>query len=293
MYFTMKNEDLTITRYEYLTRINNHYEDLSESEKRIADFIMKEKTEVLKMPAQELADATETSAATVVRFCRTLGFKGYTELKFYIERELLSPSSELIQINRNDSVKVLKQKIFQFNKQVIDETLDILDDNALEKAIKAIIKANKVDIYGEGGSGATALNAMDLMIQIGLHCNYYHDAYLEMTAASQLHPGDVAIAISHSGRARNTVDSLTEAKKQGATTICITGYSNSPLAKQSDIILNTSVNSSEVLSDLPAARISELSVLGVIQMGILSSNYKKHSGQIQKAKGIQNAKRYQ
>ena len=289
MYF-MKNE--TIDKYEYLARISNHYINLSESEKKIADYIVSEKTAILKMTAQDLADKTGTSAATVVRFCRTLNFKGYTELKFYIERELLSPSNEVIQINKNDSVKVLKQKIFQFNKQVIDETLDILDDSQLKRAVEKIIKANRVDIYGEGGSGTTALSCQNLFMQVGVKSNFYHDAFVEMTAASQLRSGDVALGISHSGRAKNTVDSMEEAKKQGATTICITGYNNSPIVKHSDIVLLTSARTSDIISDLPAARISELCVLSVIQIALVSSDYKEHSGQIQKSKEIFKAKRY-
>ena len=282
----------TIEKYEYMTRITSHYENLSETEKKIADYVMDQKTEIIKMTTQDIADQTGTSAATVVRFCRTLGFKGYTELKFYIERELLSPSSEVIQINRNDSVKVLKQKIFQFNKQVIDETQNILNDQALEETIKAIINANRIDIYGEGGSGASALNAFNLLMQIGINCNYYNDPIMEITAASQLHKGDVALAVVYSGRSKNTVDSLREAKKQGATTICITGYANSPITECSDIILYTCARKSDVMSDLPAARISELCILSVIQISLVVSDYKKHSGQIQKGKEILKLKRY-
>ncbi len=281
-----------IEKYEYMTRIVSHYESLSDAEKKIADFIIEKKTAILKMTTQEIADNTDTSAATVVRFCRTLGFKGYTELKFYIERELLSPSSEVIEIDRHDSVKVLKQKVFQFHKQVIDETLNILDDEALERAIKAIIKANRIDIYGEGGSGTSAQAAHNLLMQIGVPCNYYHDPILEITAAAQLHHGDVALAIVHSGRSKNTLDSLQEAKKQGATTICITGYTNSPVTKIADIVLHTSARTSEILSDLPAARISELCVLAVVQVAIVSNDYKKHTGQIQKGKEILKQKRY-
>ncbi len=288
----MAENNRTIEKYEYMTRITSHFDDLSEAEKKIADFVMHQKTDILKMTTQDIADQTGTSAATVVRFCRTLGFKGYTELKFYIERELLSPSSEVIQINRNDSVKVLKQKIFQFNKQVIDETQNILDDEALERTIQAIIHANRIDIYGEGGSGASALNAFNLLMQIGINCNYYHDPIMEITAASQLHSGDVALAVVYSGRSKNTVDSLKEAKKQGATTICITGYANSPITEHADIVLHTCARKSDVMSDLPAARISELCILSVIQIALVVSDYKKHSGQIQKGKEILKLKRY-
>lgn len=283
--------DSSLTSLEYLTRIQNHYSSFSISEKRIADYILKNHNSIPKMSTQALAREANTSPASVIRFCRSVGFKGYTELKFYIERELLSPSTDTFQINRGESVKVIKQKVFTFNKSVIDETMMILDDESLEKAIQAIKRAKRIDIYGEGGSGSIAMSAVNIFMQMGLPCNAYTDAFLQITAASQLHPGDVGIAISHSGEVINTIDAIKEAKRQGAFTIGITGYSNSSIIEFLDVTLITSSQASNVLSDLPAARISELSVISVIQMALLANNYEAHVGQIQKAKEIFKLKR--
>lgn len=286
-----QNDNATTTSMEYLTRIQNHYQTFSSSEKRIADYILNHHSKIPTMSTQALAVKANTSPATVVRFCRTIGFKGYTELKFYIERELLSPSSDIFQINRGESVKIIKQKVFNFNKSVIDETMMLLNDENLEKAIHYISHAKRVDIYGEGGSGSIALSATNIFMQIGIPCNSYTDAFLQITAASQLHPGDVAIAISHSGRVINTLDAIQEAKHQGAFTIGITGYANTPMIDHLDVVLFTSSQASNILSDLPAARISELSVISVIQIALLSQNYETLAGQIQKAKEIFKLKR--
>lgn len=171
---------------EYLCRIKNHYSLLSDAEKKIADYILQNKISIVDIPIKELARKTDSSPATIIRFCQALGFKGYTELKFYIERELLSPIGEKEEINRNDSIKVLKQKIFQFQKQVIDDTLMILNDDELEKAIDAISRAQKIDLYGEGGSGAIALTAFNIFLQIGLPCQVHTDAFLQVMSASLL-----------------------------------------------------------------------------------------------------------
>lgn len=276
---------------EYLQRIQNHYESFSISEKRIAEYILTHHEQIPNLSTQALAKEADTSPASVVRFCRSVGFKGYTELKFYIERELLSPSADTFQITRGESVKVIKQKVFNFNKSVLDETMMILDDESLERAIQAIKRAKRIDMYGEGGSGSIAMSAVNIFMQMGIPCNTYTDAFLQITAASQLHPGDVAIAFAHSGEVINTIDAIREAKKQGAFTIGITGYANSTTSQYLDIELATSNKASNVLSDLPAARISELAVISVIQMALLANNYEAHAGQIQKAKDIFKVKR--
>jgi RpiR family carbohydrate utilization transcriptional regulator len=283
-----KNNDAEI---EYLARIRNHYNLLSDSEKKIADYILDSNTNILILPVGELAEKIGTSPATVVRFCRSLGFKGYTELKFYIERELLSPIGEIEKIDKNDSIKVLKQKVLKFNQNVIDDTVMVLDDAELEKAVTAIAGAPKVDIYGEGGSGSIALTALNLLLQIGIPCSAYTDAFLQILSASQLQEGDVAIAISHSGRTINTIDALKTARANGATAICITGYAHSAITQCADIILYSSSKTTQFLSDLPAARISELCVLSIIQLGIVTRNYDGFIGNIKKNKEIVEIKR--
>ncbi len=278
--------------YSDFTHIYSQFDSLNSTEKKIARYVMELKGEILNKTTQDVGRATGTSAAAVVRFCRTLGFKGYLDLKFYIEKELLSPSSEIIEIHKDDSIPELKEKIFRFNRHIIEETQNILDDEALQKTIDAIIQANRIDIYAEGGSGITAQNFINQLMQIGINCKYYKDPIMEMTAACQLKPGDVALAISYSGSSINTVDSLQKAKESGATTICLTGYSQSPITKHSDIILYTGAWDSKKMSDLPAARISELCVLSFIQIAIVAGDYKMRSGQIQKGKAILKQKRY-
>jgi RpiR family carbohydrate utilization transcriptional regulator len=286
-----RNDKNVLDEIEYLARIRNHYNLLSESERKIADYIINQRETILQLTAAELAEKIGSSAATIVRFCRTLGFKGYTDLKFYIERELLSLVGAEEKIDKNDSVKVLKQKVFKFNQKIIDDTIMTLDDENLEKAIIAIANARKVDIYGEGGSGSIALTALNLLLHIGIPCNAHTDANLQILSALQLRKGDVALGISHSGRTINAIDALKIAQQNGATTICITGYAKSAITQYSDIVLYSSSKTSRFLSDLPAARISELCVLSAIQLGIVARNYEGFIGNVQKTKEIVEIKR--
>jgi DNA-binding MurR/RpiR family transcriptional regulator len=286
-----RNDKNGFDEIEYLARIKNHYNLLSDSERKIADYIISQRETILQLTVAELAEKIGSSAASIVRFCRAVGFKGYTELKFYIDRELLSLVGAEEKIDKNDSVKVLKQKVFKFNQKVIDDTIMTLDDENLEKAIIVIGGARKVDIYGEGGSGSIALTALNLLLHIGISCNAHTDANLQILSALQLQKGDVALGISHSGRTINAIDALKIAKQNGATTICITGYANSAITQYSDVVLYSSSKTSRFLSDLPAARISELCVLSAIQMGIVAKNYDSFMRKVKKTKETVEIKR--
>lgn len=283
----MEDKGMTISEnIEYLSRIKASYKQLSNLEKRVADYLMNNQSNAFEGSINVVAEKIGVSTATITRFCRKVGFKGFNELQFYVERELLSPVGKTDQINRTDSVKVLKQKMFNFNKRAIDDTMMVLDDDEVEKAINVISRARKVNLYGEGGSGSAVTSAYNLFLQIGLPCEAFGDIYLEVMSASLMKKNDVAMGISFSGSSANTIEALRVAKEQGATTICITGIVNSPITKYADIALYISSKESVYLSDLSAARISELSVIGLLQAGILTKNYERYAGNVAKVKDV-------
>ncbi len=253
----------------FQTRIKQHYELLSNSEKRIADYIMESHEAVLEMSTQEIAKKTETSAATIVRFCRALGFKGIIDFKYHMMSEQLTAIENYNVIQESDSIRTIKQKTFRFNKSAMDETLSILDDTAIQKAVEVIGKAKQVAIIAEGGSGTSARSAFDVLLQINIPCVLLEDAIFQVIGASKLTSDDVALVVCHSGQSRNAVEGIEVAKKAGATTIGIVGIVGSPIVKYLDIVIYTGVAEHPFFSNMIAARISELNVISTLH-GALS-----------------------
>lgn len=268
------------TEIEYLSRIRSHYDFLSESEKKIANYILEHKEAVLSLTANDLSKCVGTSASTIIRFCYSLDFKGYNDLKYYIQRQILSQPEAGAEIKPDDSMNIIKQKLINYNKDIIDETLNGLDTTNLEMAVDAIVRAKNIDIYGEGGSGISAMQLGYLFLQIGLKCRSDTDSYIQIMSASQLGKGDVAIALSHSGRSINTIDSMKTAKRRGATTICITGCIGSPLTKYADIKLYSGASLTSSFSDLAIARLSEMAVITVLQTGIVMKDLKRFNNRL-------------
>ncbi|WRS27238.1 MurR/RpiR family transcriptional regulator [Oscillospiraceae bacterium MB08-C2-2] len=264
----------TIYDYEYLNRIKEHYPVYSESEKKIADFFLENvqpenMKQISSMSAVELAEATATSSATIIRFCRALGFKGLTELKYYINKGILSPHRRGKPLTADDSMSVVRQKVGNTNKIAIDDTILLLDDKDLSLAVEKIAEARQILMASEGGSGCSAKLAELMFMQLGLNCQYPEDGFLQILYANQLATKDVMIAISHSGRASNTIDLVKYAKKRGIFVIGITSIVNAPLAKLSDIILYTSSMEQEYFSNTAAARICEISVISILHSALL------------------------
>lgn len=276
---------------EALDRIHHYMGSFSETEHKIAEYILQHAADVETMTASNLASSSGVSAASVVRFCKTIGFKGFNELKYYLKN--IAPKRYRMEedITRFDDLQAIKEKFMKINQNVIEETMQMLDLKAMDRAINSIIGAKRILIAGEGGSGSICVSAYNLFLQLGLPCMVETDAFLQIMAATHLEKGDVLLAIIHSGRTINTIDSIRAAKENGATVIGIVGHEKSPLATLSDIVIYSTTRDTLTLSDVPSARISELSIIGVLQLGILSRDYRKYSRKNEKSKKVYKLKR--
>jgi RpiR family transcriptional regulator, carbohydrate utilization regulator len=154
-------------------------------------------------------------------------------MKIALASEIVTPIRDIHEkINEGDSVKIVGEKVFRSNIKTLEDTLQILDEQALQRAVSAILKANRVEFYGSGGSGIIALDAYHKFIRTGIPCHAHSDAHLQLMSASQLTEKDVAVLISHSGKTKDTLDVMEVAKENGATTIGITNFAKSPLSKK-------------------------------------------------------------
>lgn len=251
-----------------LTRIRRHYPMLSNAEKRIADYVVANHKKLENLTAQSLADATNTSPATIVRFCRSIGFKGFIEFKLYLKHEFSTPSSRWFSINSEESISAIKQKTFSFNQNSVDETFSILDDDALGRAVDLIDKAPQVVIVGEGGSGSSARAAYDAFLQIGIPCTFIADPFFQVLGVYRLSKETIVLGFNHSGQAKNVVDVIKLAKEKGMTTIGLVGIIGSPIMKHLDIPLLTGISDHPYFSDSIAARICELNVVSTIHAAL-------------------------
>ncbi|TCL76471.1 RpiR family transcriptional regulator [Hydrogenispora ethanolica] len=242
---------------------------LGAAERRVADYVLNNQDKIVYQSITELAEAAGVSEATVVRFCRRLGHKGFQGLKIALAQDIV-PTLQAIheEISEDDDVSEIKQKVFVGSIKALQDTVMITDDAELSRAIDAIAKAAKFDIYGLGGSGCIAEDARHKFMKIGVRSAVYTDCNLQAMSAALLGPQDVALAISHSGSVRDTVEALQIAKQQGATTICITHYAKSPISEVADIKLFTTSEEMMFRSDAMASRIAQLAIIDTLYVGV-------------------------
>jgi DNA-binding MurR/RpiR family transcriptional regulator len=242
-----------------LTRIRSSFPALAASEARVANWIMQEPQKIVHLSMAQVAQACGVSDTTVLRFCRNTGFQGYTDLKLSIARDVVSPTQIIHDdIAVGDGPAVVARKVFMSNIQALYDTLEVLDEDALIKAINLLTAARRILIVGVGTSGPIVHSMYNMLMRLGLNCKAETDSYLQLMDVALLGPGDVVVAISQSGSSLDPVLTLKQAKENGAATICITGNAQSSITDHADVTL-LSVDR-EARIEAIASRLAQVSI---------------------------------
>lgn len=253
-----------------LIKLQGIYDSLKKAERRAADFLLADPQFVSSASIVEVATKAKCSEATLVRLAKKLGYEGYSELKAAILEGNTSQPIKIYQdISEADDYGTIVKKVFQASIQALTDTLEVLDVKEYERAVEALMSAGKVVFYGVGDAATVALSGYQKFIRVGIEAQVASDPDLQLITASHLKKGDVAIAISHSGRSRSVVNAVKRARLAGASTICITNFPFSPLAKNSDIQLITAAFVEHLNGEVISKRVAELCILESLYVGLL------------------------
>ncbi|PFK47558.1 RpiR family transcriptional regulator [Bacillus cereus] len=256
-----------------LGRIRSYYARLSEKEKKIADYILENPEEIIHSTITSVAEDLNVAEATVFRFCKRIGFKGYQAMKIALASEIMNPIQQIHEeISEQDNEKTVTEKIFKSNIRTLENTLQVLDSTSITKAIALIRNADRIEFYGIGGSAVIAMDAYHKFIRAGMKASVFSDSHFQLMSASQLTENDVAIVISHSGTNKDTLRILKTANENGAKTIGITSFPKSPISQNVDVALYTSSEETEYRSEALASRIGQLSLIDALYINIAISN---------------------
>lgn len=279
-----------------LVKIEQGLDTFKPSERKIAQYILDHPEELMGLSITELADRSSTSEASVVRFCKSLGLKGYQELKLAVSLEVSKKKSKpkvlFEQIGPDDTTKDIITKVSSGNIQAIKDTTKVLSADELEKAIEAIDQAKSINIFGLGASSIVALDIQYKFMRINIPTHMYFDSHIQLTSAVHLSKGDVAIGISYSGRTKEIVEALRIAKERGATTICITQYGDSPIVNNSDIKLFIAAVENNFRSGAMASRIAQLNIVDSLFIGVACRRYDEVIDHLYRTREVVKDKKY-
>lgn len=251
-------------------KIEAQWPDLSEKERAVAAFLLQDPKTFIAMSISAIAAQCGVSETVIIRLYRKLGYEGFHQFKIDIAQSLASGGyAPLAEIEAGDGMEAIKQKVFANARQALEEGAAAVDSGALLRLRDAVLAARRVVLVAFGGSAPVAQDLAHKLLKLGIVAVPLVDSHLQIMAASVLGPGDLLIAISHSGHSRDVVEALQQARRAGAATAAITGIPSSPVARAADVAICTPCRETQYQTDAMNSRYVQLAVVDTLYVSLI------------------------
>lgn len=247
-----------------ISHIKSHRDKLRKSEKLVADWIMGHPNDAASLSIGMLARTVGVSEPTVIRFCRALGFDGYHVFKQELA-EALNAGVPFIHSNvsETDNTRDIVNKVITQASAALLRTKESVSVKAIEQAVKILLKSSKVLCIGHGASNVVATDIQQKLLRVGITVSVFSDHHVHSLAASLMSKKDVLIAVSHTGRSQDILDSVAFAKDCGASVISFTS-NDSPLGQASDVVLESGATEDTKEYIPMISRLADLAIVDVL-----------------------------
>ena len=257
-----------------ILKINEYYKTFTKQEKKLADFLLKNINEASVLTISELSKESGVSCSTINRFAITLGYKGFKEFirDMYHEANSLPVQENVYEINHenplNMDIDTVIKVVCNLNIESIRNSLMMLEETKVLKAIEAIHKAPRVVVYALSGSVAPALDLKFKFQRLGINCEVYDNPHSLILSATTLKSKDVVIALSYTGETKEILDAVKYVKENGAKMIGITMVGNNSLSKISDICIEHSSVDKGLRTYSTRSRVVQENIIDILYIGL-------------------------
>jgi DNA-binding MurR/RpiR family transcriptional regulator len=205
-------------------RIQTHYENLTPSFRKLADFILEEQLDAAFMTATELANRMDVDAATVVRFAQTIGYSGFRELikevQQVVKAELTASYSPALDASDDAG---LFRSVLENERHNLKLAQNRLTEQA-NAILPALLKAKRIWVMGQGLGAHLAGLCAAAFRDIGLPAVTIAPNPTEVASSLKgVGAEDFVIGFSITGIELGVADAIHFARERGAKTLAFGG----------------------------------------------------------------------
>lgn len=247
-------------------QINSVYHTLHPKEKMIADVVLKDPAKIPYLSVVELANLADTSYSSIVRFCKLIGYSGYSEFKLEMARYSNHLSTgfhyEVNEVDKNSAT--LGKRMIQTNCHSLTQAMEYLDYNKLDEACDTLLHAKNVYLCGNANSGLIAANFQFNLKGIGIPTFLASDRISMKQDAITITSESVLLAITQSGYSKDTVEMARVASEKGCSVIVITTCNVSPIMEFTTIPIVIPRTSYSMLENMYTTEITIQAILNIL-----------------------------
>ncbi len=280
----MKNDSI----FEMITTA---YPNLPQSEKKVADYVINNLPQVLRMTVQMLTKEVGVSEPTVFRFCNSLGFTGFKDFKISAAERMSNEDYFFSDINKDNfktDIQELITSVLRSEEDTILATIKGIDFTKLNIAANMIIESKKICFFGAGSSGVICKDAMLKFIRLGKSVWGINDYHTACNLVSLFNAEDLVICITNTGNTKETVNLLKIARENGIPTIAMTTSVQSKACQYSDVVLRTFARESLYSRTAMTSRIGQYAMVDALFMNVIHSMGTVSIDRLEKTKKVSN-----
>ena len=253
--------------------ITAKYDGLSKGECAVADYAIAHLQNVVTMNVHELSQAANVSVATVIRFCKKIGFDGYRSFCISMAQGMNEKVDYVMDLQEDTATLEERiRRVLMANAETIQSTLKQLDYGMLEEAAEAILRCRSILFVGIGSSHMICEDAMLRFLRLGKQAFCFADPHASIVAASHFTSEDIVFAVSHSGLTKEVYEVQRVARERGVKIIGMTTYPAERIGAISDIVLRTYTRESPLHKVAITSRTSQLAVIDALFVAVMNKD---------------------
>lgn len=212
------------------------HEGFTNLEADLADYIVKHADDVVNMNISDLAKASYTSNATIIRLCRKVGLDGYRSFRVGLASEVekrrgLAASN--VDADRpfgeGEGVKSVVASIAELSKEAIDTCYTAVDAYDIERVARAILAAGHVYLYATGDSELSCMAFANLLLKLGVHSTLGNQYGESLSIAHAVRKNDVVIVVSYGGSHLKRLEKVLPVIKERKAKLVLVSTAPKPL----------------------------------------------------------------
>lgn len=278
----MKGENQMNQSQSVLDCITVLYDQLFDAEKKIAKFILNNPKKVVDMTVSELAEISDVSIASVSRFCRKMGLKGFAQLKISLAQELVDThkSGEISNDISIDNIPQSLQNILANKITELKQTVNLINTDEFREILEGIRDSSRVQVIAVGNTIPVAIDAAFKFNELGIPTTAGTIWETQLSYSFTLGKGDVLIAISNSGESDKVLEAVKIANNNKAMTIGITNSPHSAIGEEVQYHITTATREKLFLDEFCFSRVSASTVIEIIFLFLTEMIENSHKSMI-------------
>lgn len=209
-----------------LSKLTQGYDELTDLEKKIVEYIMNNPKMIQDSPASEIANILYVSKTSIINLSKKLGFEGYSELRYYVKDYL-----EHREKNKEElSYKGILDNIYT----EVTKTISLQSEENINKIVKRIINSRIVYVVGRGASEPIASLLSSRLALLNIKAILIADPNIIDVLGDSLSQDESIIVMSLSGETERILTITKTARARGVDVIALTSFSNNTLQKMAN-----------------------------------------------------------